>query len=747
MSAGRPEKPLSGPPNNSTQAVNRFAPPDWDLTRAELAWELAARAAARDTPPRAPTPKPRTSSGRRRPWLEAEIQQLARELAARAEARAAARVAAHEDRRRAALDGLAALDTLPRIHAAAAWRLAQQRVPGLPEADELRGAVLRSTRHGAPAVLAAAEAAGRVLASLAPPREEADADGVRLARGDEAEIAALAEEYAVAGRVAQEVVEWARARVPEKQRTPDPEPWIREERACPRWWRRRLRRSAKRAQVWFDTALRLPRVGSSPHVSNFTLAAHRQRQANARAWADGQAVRFEDGSVVPLSEIQHRARTARRATTYAILKGMEHHGQAHDYAAFFITLTLPGAFHAVIKGAEEEDGSYPHAHPNPDWTPKHGPAAAWRALSKMWDGFRSQLAKHRPLRAWFGISVPEPHHDGTPHLHALVWLPSYFTDKRGRRRGTGMVLKGILRRLAPGPQSRLEIVRKRPDRMLPDGRVRRFLSPASYVMKYVTADALDDDEAQAAAGESGERHRAWASSRGIRRMRLVGAHGSLRIWQRLWTSPDDEELPERAALARAAMRRSAAAGVRAVAAEPDSDERADARREQAAAAAEALGLIGALPGATRKFRLGYDDTVTSYGRPTRRAARVEEHEMVEDTDERGRVRQTWVPTGASFPLRRQAAQLVDLPREQETAQEAVTVAASCPREAAGAASPDAPDAVAGEMERLIQARERLQQWQGWCAERRRRLDQLRGLPWTAFPTRRRPLMMMADEAA
>jgi hypothetical protein len=614
------------------------------------------------------------------------------------EARKASRVTAHDDRRRSALAGLATLDSLPGIHRIAAWLLAQNAVSGLSSGEaEFRAAIHRLTLNGDSVLLDVAEGAATVLATLIPPESEVDSDGVRLARGDECEIRVEAEFRARCGQKAQEVYELARASVPPK------------ERACPGWWRRRLRRAAKKAQVWYDTALRLAKHGESPFVSQFTLDAYRQRRDNAAEWAAGQVVQFADGTEVPLPNIQARARKARRATTYAVLKGMEYYGDREGYSAFFITLTLPGKYHSVIKGEKAKDGSVLPPRPNPNWDAEHGPAAAWTALTDLWGQCRARLAKHKPLRSWFGISVPEPHHDGTPHLHALVWLPTSFESpatKRGkmlggagRRRSTALVLKDILHDLAPGPQSRLEIVRKRPDRTLPDGRVRQFLSPASYVMKYVTADALDDQDAVAEAGEAGERHRAWASSRCIRRMRLVGAHGSLRVWQRLWTSPDDEELPHRAALARSAMRRSAAAGERGATAELDSDERRAAREEQAAAAAKALEIIGAFPGSKTRFRLGYDDATTGYGRPTRRAARIEEHELVEDNDNRGCVKRIWAPTGDSFPLKRQTAILVSARLEAENS---VTGMETVPSDVAA----------------LVAERERLPQWQDWCAERR-----------------------------
>ena len=564
--------------------------------------------------------------------------------------------------------------------------------------------------------IATAEA---MLTRLSPPGAEASSLGTWHVRGDEDGISRAA---------VQAAEHWHELYIDNPGLAERREPWIAREHMDPRWHRRRIRREALRAGAYWDTALRLA-CPACPYVSQYTHHGWQQRRSRQREWAARQAFVCDDGTTIPLPVIQARGRKARRATTYAMLKGMECHGERNGYTAFFLTLTLPGPFHAVIKGRKAADGTYPDAYPNPEWTPGHGPAAAWGALTETWKQLRARLAKFKPLRDWFGISIPEPHHDGTPHLHALVWLPSAFVH-RGRTRGTGLVLRDILRDIAPGHQSRLEVVRKRDDRVRPDGTVRRFLSPASYVLKYAMK-AMDDEEGMAEQGEAGERHRAWASSRGIRRMRPVGSHGSIRVWQRIWVSRDDERLPPRAEAARAAMRHSAAAGEAAAAAPADSRERTDARARQAEAAAEALALIGALPGATLKFKLGYDESETEHGRPTRKAVRIEEHEQGEITDGRGRKRIGWVPTGAAFPLKMQAGKMVEVATSPGVPEGAVTLAASYPRsEAEGASWPLDEDEIwyVSDTEALISKRHGMPGWESWCEGRRERLARLRRPP-------------------
>ena len=582
------------------------------------------------------------------------------------------------------------------------------------------------------------------LAHVLPPETECSSIGNALAKGREQDIREAAQDAADtwAGYYEDRRTKGVPARLA------NDEPWMQAQRVCPRWHRRKLRRESRKALAWYDCALRMTGP-HSPAVSSHALAGCRTTWERSEEWAAGTAVRFEDGAEVPLDVIQKRARTARRAQMYTISRAMEHHADGLDYQAFFVTLTLPGEYHPYITGERAKDGTYPDARPNPNWNPAYGPQAQWIELKRRWELLRARLAKHKPLREYFGVSVPEPHQDGTPHLHVMMWLPRALFQRQ-----TAHVLRDIIRDIAPGRQGRLEIVRKRPDRTMPDGTVKRYASPASYVMKYVML-SLDDEAMSGERGEDAERHRAWASTRGLRRMRLVGCHGSLRVWQRLWTSPDKEVLPYRADAARRAMRRSELAGELAKALEANADEPPDQAEQlrdyQAAAAAEALQIIGGLPGGDGRLKLEYEEIVTEYGKPSKRPVAVieEVRQEVEETEEyttpkRGIKRtrtQTvtkWIKTKERFPIRRQECSLVARDREEDDTQStAVTVVASYPR-AGAAPQPEAnPEDLqaADTLENLIKTRESKQYWSGWCVESKQRVQKLRaGIKYTSVQT-------------
>jgi hypothetical protein len=617
-----------------------------------------------------------------------------------------------EEARGAALATLGRVERLPRLHAGAVLRLTdeliarraqeldlpEQAMRPLPGLDNLHAGVLtqrsvvRWEQVPGSTPITAAGVIAKVLAEIEPPAHECSAEGAALVRGDEDAIRTAAQ------RAARRWAAWYEARDAMRRAaaasgTPLPavaeRPWVRRERTCARWHTRRLRREALRAQAYYDTALRLARPGYD-YVSSYTLGAWRQRQERQQAWAEAREVQWDDGASASLAAVRDSAARARGAALYAISRGHEHWATSQGYTAFFLTLTLPGEYHSYSSGARAANGTYPHQRPNGAWTRDHGPRRAWAELQHRWARLRAILAdRSDDLRAHVGAAVPEPHRDGTPHLHVLVYLPRTWRDQHGAEHGTAWELRRALRTVCPGPRAaRLEVVRRVPGR--------RTVSPATYVMKYILK-SLNDEQTLREQGEAGERHRAWASSRGLRRMRVLGSHGVLRAWQRLWTlsarqdrareaaadqpvivAAADEDgdaegtaiLPERAEAAMAAMRRARASGSVAEDEALSPAERALARERQAGHYADALALLGGLPGGQGRLCLTYAAGESEYGRPTKRP-----DGLVDPA------------TGEWMPLRDQGARIVA--SKKPCKHQELTVVASRPRAGADAPAPTA----------------------------------------------------------
>ena len=57
-------------------------------------------------------------------------------------------------------------------------------------------------------------------------------------------------------------------------------------------------------------------------------------------------------------------------------------------------------------------------------------------LNLLWTRLRARLAKTPELRAAFFLKFLEPHQDGTPHMHVMLWLPRVHLTRRGEEHST-----------------------------------------------------------------------------------------------------------------------------------------------------------------------------------------------------------------------------------------------------------------------------------------------------------------------
>nr|WP_272946497.1 replication endonuclease [Aeromonas hydrophila] len=164
-----------------------------------------------------------------------------------------------------------------------------------------------------------------------------------------------------------------------------------------------------------------------------------------------------------------------------------------------------------------------------------------------WDRYRQTLANTlRPFADpidYFGFRVVEPHHDGTPHWHLLIWVKPEHQHR----------LIGILQRYALS-HDKGDLERKRhPDSKKPysditprfDWKVmdKEKGGAVGYIVKYI-AKNIDgyrvgdegDLEAETAATEGARRVRAWASLWGLRQFQPLKGP-PVGIWRELRRLP------------------------------------------------------------------------------------------------------------------------------------------------------------------------------------------------------------------
>src|SRR5258708_39673159 len=189
------------------------------------------------------------------------------------------------------------------------------------------------------------------------------------------------------------------------------------------------------------------------------------------------------------------------------IAGFEEFAQARGDAAMFYTLTCPSRMHARLA----KDGD-----PNPKYDGT-SPRAAQEYLRRQWANARAKL--DRSGAGVYGFRVAEPHHDGTPHWHLLLFMrPDYAA-------GATDILQQYAREVDVAELDS-DAAREARFKAVPIDWSRG--SAASYVAKYIAKNVDgfkggEDLEAEgtAHASDTVKRVDTWASTWGIRQFQQI----------------------------------------------------------------------------------------------------------------------------------------------------------------------------------------------------------------------------------
>lgn len=181
---------------------------------------------------------------------------------------------------------------------------------------------------------------------------------------------------------------------------------------CPLWWRRQLRRAAVLLrEVEANDAGEVCATKRQAYVTHDTAHRHQLRRAAAALMMEATELENEDGQTMTLADLAAASvsnKAIRRGELMTRITGCEKWAEALKLRGVFLTLTAPSRFHRVHRTGALNDR----------WqgdTPRD--AQQW--LCKAWARARAKL--QRAGVALFGFRVAEPHHDGCPHWHALLW--------------------------------------------------------------------------------------------------------------------------------------------------------------------------------------------------------------------------------------------------------------------------------------------------------------------------------------
>ena len=311
------------------------------------------------------------------------------------------------------------------------------------------------------------------------------------------------------------------------------------------WWRRRLRVHVARVVEAGAVGLGLVHARRGGYVSSEGLG---RRQAQLRRNAEAlqrTLYRNEAGQVYSLHELAALGNSnpvVRGGELMTRIRGAEEYADARAHVGLFLTLTLPSRFHPVKLGS----GGRPH--PNKKYqgaTPRDG--QLW--LRDKWAKTRAALAREGVRM--YGLRVAEPHHDATPHWHALIWAEDEAAALAIEEKVKDYWLSD------DGDEPGAEEHRVKVKRMIKGG-------AAGYVAKYIAksvgnvalAEHMDvvngqqiqldlgpTDPANVKETEPGhKRVDAWAATWGIRQFQTIGMP-SVTVWRELRrVTPDQLEL-------------------------------------------------------------------------------------------------------------------------------------------------------------------------------------------------------------
>ncbi|MEZ9172278.1 replication endonuclease [Vibrio cyclitrophicus] len=180
-----------------------------------------------------------------------------------------------------------------------------------------------------------------------------------------------------------------------------------------KWWCGRLNKIRKIMREHLAIAMGQVSSKASPYASWDCVREHQEQQtANYEYIKQCQLLDEETGEEADLWDMVKKSvanPAIRRHELMVRCRGCEDIGNELGLQGLFLTLTTPAKYHNSYK----KGGFIGH------WNGT-SPRDAQTYLNNVWQRIRAKLGR-KDIR-WFGVRVAEPHHDGTPHWHLLIWV-------------------------------------------------------------------------------------------------------------------------------------------------------------------------------------------------------------------------------------------------------------------------------------------------------------------------------------
>lgn len=281
-----------------------------------------------------------------------------------------------------------------------------------------------------------------------------------------------------------------------------------------KFWLRRMRRKTIEIVGQIERAINHVSKRKAIYCGDISFAHFKQSQYLSEQFMQSTYLENEDGFSIPLSEVASHTVSnpaIRRAELMVRIRGFEEVAKHCGHAAVFTTITTPSRMHATHSNGL--------ANPKFDGS---SVADAQEYLNHVWQLIRAKLDRSdiKP----YGFRVVEPHHDGTPHWHLLLFMPADNISS----------FKNICSDYAlldsPDEKGAKEYRVNFVDIEASKGSAAGYI--AKYVAKNIDGFALDTDRHGVQAIDAAQRTSAWARANNIRQFQQIGGP-SVTVWREL----------------------------------------------------------------------------------------------------------------------------------------------------------------------------------------------------------------------
>lgn len=338
-----------------------------------------------------------------------------------------------------------------------------------------------------------------------------------------------------------------------------------------RSWVRQIRREHARSVARRLTAEGRVMRGREAYLPGLSLSKKKAQWARNREAIEAAKILSACGESYDLAKaVEASIANPRNKLAELIIRarGMEAAAEEAGHAAAFLTVTTPSKYHPSRTRYEKQaSGRRYFSEANPKWhaAGQPDPKEANGVLGRVFAHVRYAAKNER----WgvYGLRTVEPHADGCPHWHMLVFGPraeleAYVAEfERQACKEDAAELAGEVSALDEAgkwrrvPAKRARFTAKWLDRVQIDGEGKRQGGPLAYLLKYLTknvtgrnlsdgAEIGQDFETKGGAAEGAERVRAWASLWGNRQFQTFG-DARVGIWRECRRLRDDAPEDER----------------------------------------------------------------------------------------------------------------------------------------------------------------------------------------------------------